>query len=151
MVKCSLPPSPSNRLSLPVPPRIAPFDFRKNAAEGIRVQVSCVLEQVDLPVSITWLKDGQPLSSHHAHGTPTLARLGLEVRMLDKYSSGLVIPRLQAAHAGNYTCQATNAARMATHTAALAVSGNVAPPRAAPPRPAWCSSGRGAAALHRTQ
>lgn len=119
------------------------------------MQVSCVLEQVDLPVSITWLKDGQPLfSSHHAHSTPALARLGLEVRKLDKYSSGLVIPRLQAAHAGNYTCQATNAARMATHTAALAVSGNVAPPMATHPahgRPAWCSSGRGAAKLHRTQ
>lgn len=84
-----------------------------------------MLEEVDLPVSITWLKDGRPLSSmqHHAHAASTY--LGLEVRMLDKYSSGLVIPRLQAAHAGNYTCKATNAARTATHTAALAVSGKV--------------------------
>lgn len=97
--------------------------------------MSCLLEEVDLPVSITWLKDGHPLSSaHHGHATPTLAGLGLEVRMLDKYSSRLVIPRLQAAHAGNYTCQATNAARTATYTAALAVSGNVAPSR--PARPA---------------
>lgn len=98
------------------------------------MQVSCVLEEVDLPVAITWLKDGRPLASPHAHAhalAAVPAYLGLEVRMLDKYSSGLVIPRLQAAHAGNYTCQATNAARTATHTAALAVSGNVPRPRLA--------------------
>lgn len=101
--------------------------------------MSCVLEEVDLPVSITWLKDGRPLSSTHSHHTHAASTyLGLEVRMLDKYSSGLVIPRLQAAHAGNYTCQATNAARTASHTAALAVSGNVHPrPH---PRPAHALS-----------
>lgn len=97
-----------------------------------------MLEEVDLPVSIIWLKDGQELSAthpgRHIHAGASSSHLGLEVRMLDKYSSGLVIPRLQAAHAGNYTCQATNAARTASHTATLAVSGNVHPrPR---PRPA---------------
>ncbi|CAL4061187.1 unnamed protein product, partial [Meganyctiphanes norvegica] len=49
-----------------------------------------------------------------------------EVRKLDEYSSQLLIPRLSAAHQGNYTCVATNAARRATYTAPLTVS---VPPR----------------------
>ncbi|XP_071538790.1 cell adhesion molecule Dscam2-like isoform X2 [Panulirus ornatus] len=111
-----------------VPPRIGPFTFRKNAAAGIRVQVSCSLEQGDLPVTIRWLKDGEALSPDHqgAMDPRLLGRLGVDVRFLDAYSSLLVIPHLTAAHAGNYTCQATNAARSVTYTAPLTVS---VPPR----------------------
>ncbi|XP_042211178.1 Down syndrome cell adhesion molecule-like protein Dscam2 isoform X1 [Homarus americanus] len=114
-----------------VPPRIGPFTFRENAAAGIRVSVSCSLEQGDLPVTIRWLKDGELLTSDpqgalDPHRQGSLARLGLKVRFLDAYSSQLVIPNLSAAHAGNYTCQATNAARTVTYTAPLTVS---VPPR----------------------
>lgn len=156
-----------------MPPRIGPFNFRENAAAGIRVQVTCGLEQGDLPVSISWLKDGEALSPDHQSAMDLrrpglLGRLGVDVRFLDAYSSLLVIPHLTAAHAGNYTCQATNAARSVTYTAPLTVSGNVAPPtsRVAPTRPhphrhppvvplaptAWCRRGSdaAAAALHRS-
>ncbi|KAK7084280.1 hypothetical protein SK128_009907, partial [Halocaridina rubra] len=129
----------TSALFVNVPPRIAPFNFRTNAAAGIRVQMTCSLEQGDLPVTMHWVKDGIPLSVagdiqspvlslHGLHRSGLVADLGLEVRQLDAYSSVLVIPHLTAAHAGNYTCRATNAARSVTHTAPLTVSGNVTHP-----------------------
>lgn len=173
-------PPPSGPLTPPcvsVPPRIGPFSFRSNAAAGIRVQVSCGLEQGDLPVTFRWLKDGTPFTdTRFLDAVDPLRRgpaadLALEVRQLDAYSSILIIPHLSAAHAGNYTCEATNAARSASFTAPLTVSGNVDPPPAvsALPRPfcttdnavalgalpavvavvAWCRRGRDAA-LHRS-
>lgn len=130
-----------------MPPRIGPFSFRSNAAAGIRVQVSCGLEQGDLPVTFRWLKDGTPFTdSRFLDAVDPLRRgpaadLALEVRQLDAYSSILIIPHLSAAHAGNYTCEATNAARSASFTAPLTVSGNVDPPPAvsALPRP-FCTT-----------
>ncbi|KAK8753843.1 hypothetical protein OTU49_017168, partial [Cherax quadricarinatus] len=107
------------------------FTFRENSAAGIRVSVSCSLEQGDLPVTIRWLKDGEVLTADpqgavSPHWPGLQARLDVDVRFLDAYSSLLVIPKLNAAHAGNYTCQATNAARTVSYTAPLTVS---VPPR----------------------
>lgn len=60
-------------------------------------------------------------------GSLTMDQLGIEVRQMDEFSLTLLIPHLSASHAGNYTCEATNAARTATYTAPLNVSGNVSP------------------------
>lgn len=115
---------------LAVPPRVAPFFFRSNSEAGIRIQVSCSVEEGDLPVTITWLKDGVPVSPQ-SNGIDSMVSGGgqrvpvnVDVRQYDEYSSLLVIPHLSQEHSGNYTCQIGNAARVASHTAPLTVSGS---------------------------
>ena len=108
-----------------VPPRVAPFSFRLNAEAGIRIQAACSLEEGDLPVTIAWLKDNHPVRETTDSAVPNTGQRGpsISIRQYDEYSSTLVIPQLAPEHSGNYTCQIRNAARVASHTAPLTVSG----------------------------
>lgn len=99
----------------PVPPIIEPFSFQDGLAEGMRTRTVCGVSRGDAPLSLRWLKDGEPL--------PSL--LGANVTSLDQYSSLLSIPSLSATHSGDYTCVATNPASEVKFTAALQVKGNV--------------------------
>lgn len=103
------------RLVLPVPPRIAPFSFNKDLSEGVRAQVTCVIEKGDPPFTIAWLKDAEPVS--------TSASPGLKVIGIDAHSSTIVVERLTARHTGNYSCVARNAVAEVDFTAELVVSG----------------------------
>lgn len=47
----------------------------------------------------------------------------ISIRSNDEYSSTLIIDRLEFSHRGNYTCTASNAAGMSSHTAELKVNG----------------------------
>ena len=51
----------------------------------------------------------------------------ISIRSNDEYSSTLIIDRLEFSHRGNYTCTASNAAGMSSHTAELKVNGNLLP------------------------
>lgn len=97
-----------------VPPDIAPFVFPA-LAEGSRAQVACNVHRGDLPLNLTWLKDGTSLIS-----SPGI----VDIIRFDLYSSILKISSVNRADSGNYTCVASNPARIVTHTAALSVSGN---------------------------
>lgn len=97
-----------------VPPKVQPFSLRKDLALGERVSVQCTVNGGDLPLMVTWSKDGEA-----AERIP-----GVEVRQLDQYSSILSITRLAAIHTGNYTCTAANDAATVTHTVLLRVNGN---------------------------
>lgn len=101
-------------LIISVPPRIAPFYFNTDLSEGVRAQVSCVVEKGDPPFTITWLKNRQPLSTE-----------GLRIYGLDTHSSTVVADHLTADRAGNYTCQVKNEVATDEHTAQLIVSGKV--------------------------
>lgn len=101
-------------LILPVPPRIAPFYFNKDLSEGVRAQVSCVIEKGDPPFTIMWFKDRHPLPTE-----------GLKVIGWDTHSSTVMVDQLMSRHAGNYTCQVKNEVASDEHTAQLVVSGNV--------------------------
>ncbi|XP_025160716.1 Down syndrome cell adhesion molecule-like protein Dscam2 isoform X1 [Harpegnathos saltator] len=46
-----------------VPPTIAPFSFKKDLSEGLRAQVTCMVEKGDPPFTIVWSKDGEPISA----------------------------------------------------------------------------------------
>ncbi|XP_037792806.1 Down syndrome cell adhesion molecule-like protein Dscam2 [Penaeus monodon] len=96
-----------------VPPTIIPFSFGE-ASQGERVQAICSVRRGDAPVTLTWLKDGVPLSQD----TPS----GLTIRPLDQFSSVLLLANAQAHHSGNYTCQASSAARTAAHSATLVIN-----------------------------
>ena len=103
-------------MALLVPPNIEPFSFQDGLAEGMRTRTVCGVSKGDPPLTLKWLKDGDPLLS-------TL--LGANVSTLDQYSSLLNIPSLSAAHSGDYTCVASNPAAEVKFTASLQVKGKV--------------------------
>ena len=100
---------------LPVPPTIEPFSFQDDLAEGMRTRLICGVSRGDAPISLRWLKDGEPFP----------AVLAANITLLDQYSSLLSILSLTASHTGDYTCVATNSASEARYTANLQVKGNV--------------------------
>uniref|UniRef100_T1J767 Down syndrome cell adhesion molecule n=1 Tax=Strigamia maritima TaxID=126957 RepID=T1J767_STRMM len=101
-------------------PKIVPFSFQDDQLfEGVFARVSCVVYQGDLPITIKWLKDNQPLSTLE----------GVNVRQVDQFSSMLTIEKVQQVHSGNYTCTATNSAASASSTAILVVN---VPPKIVP-------------------
>lgn len=99
-------------LHITVPPEITPFAFPK-LAEGARVQVACTVHQGDLPLNLTWLKNWSPLPSH------------IRITPFDTYSSIVTMNSVKRGDSGNYTCVASNSARVTTHTAHLTISGNL--------------------------
>ncbi|KAG8238283.1 hypothetical protein J437_LFUL018191, partial [Ladona fulva] len=99
-----------------VPPRIAPFSFNKDLSEGVRAQVTCVIEKGDPPFAISWLKDSEPIPSSW----------GLKIIGIDAHSSTIVLERVTSSHTGNFTCLAKNSVAEVSHTAELVVS---VPPR----------------------
>ena len=44
-----------------VPPRLGALSFPENTRFGIRTQVTCFVQEGDLPIEIHWQKDGQRL------------------------------------------------------------------------------------------
>lgn len=102
-------------LYIPVPPIIEPFSFQDGLAEGMRTRTVCGVSRGDAPLTLQWLKDGEPL--------PLL--LGANITFLDQYSSLLSIPSLSASHSGDYTCVANNPAAEIKFTATLQVKGIV--------------------------
>lgn len=103
------------RIFIPVPPTIEPFSFQDGLAEGMRTRTVCGVSRGDPPITLRWLKDGDPLSS----------MLGANVSSLDHYSSLLSISSLSAIHTGDYTCVASNPAAEVKYTATLKVKGTV--------------------------
>lgn len=66
----------------------------------------------DLPIEITWNKDGRPLTHD-----PDVQEQSMQ------FVSNLVFTKLNARHAGYYTCVAKNAAAQTNHTARLIIKG----------------------------
>ncbi|XP_050450848.1 cell adhesion molecule Dscam2-like isoform X3 [Cataglyphis hispanica] len=142
-------------IEVKVPPTIAPFSFKKDLSEGLRAQVTCMVEKGDPPFTIIWSKDGEPISTpgtaaavavvndprHHSQTPP-----GLRVTNIDGHSSAIVIERVTAAHTGNYTCLARNSVAEVLWTAELIVR---VPPRwVVEPQDARASEGMPRLSLH---
>ncbi|XP_066995296.2 cell adhesion molecule Dscam2 [Anabrus simplex] len=101
-------------LNVIVPPKIAPFAFQTDLHLGDRAGVQCFITKGDLPLSISWRKDGQNIESD------------VGVRQLGEHISSLSIESLRPHHAGTYTCFAANSAAEASHSSKLLVN---VPPR----------------------
>ncbi|XP_031774447.1 Down syndrome cell adhesion molecule-like protein Dscam2 [Apis florea] len=123
-------------IEVKVPPTIAPFSFNKDLSEGVRAQVTCMVEKGDPPFTIAWSKDGEaiagpsPAAGFGNTGITgprhTQTPAGLRVTNIDAHSSTIVIERVSAAHSGNYTCMARNSVAEVLWTAELIVR---VPPR----------------------
>jgi hypothetical protein len=100
-------------LSQSVLPYIIPFSFDGEANSGDNAQLTCHVSKGDRPLHLSWSFHGRELSSH----------MGLTTTKIGDSISVLVIASVAAAHSGNYTCTARNAAGVANHTATLQVNG----------------------------
>ncbi|XP_065117105.1 Down syndrome cell adhesion molecule a isoform X1 [Paramisgurnus dabryanus] len=99
----------SVHITVKVPPFIQPFEFPRYSI-GHRVFVPCVVRSGDLPISITWEKDGKPIN----------ASLGVTIDNID-FTSSLRISNLQRIHNGTYTCIAQNDAAIVKYQSQLIV------------------------------
>lgn len=97
-------------------PTITPFAFNQNVQENQRSSVLCTISSGDLPVTISWLKDGQLLS-------PSLLQAKKIIIKPDLDQSTLKFNAVRLDHAGNYTCVAKNKAGVQAHSAQLVVHG----------------------------
>lgn len=105
----------SSDLSSPptVPPLIQPFEFPP-ASIGQLLYIPCVVSSGDMPIRITWRKDGQVIIS------------GSGVTIESKeFMSSLQISSVSLKHNGNYTCIATNDAATVSRERQLIVRGEL--------------------------
>lgn len=77
------------------------------------MQVTCLVSEGDLPITIDWSSNGKILKDSPEVST---GKLG-------KRSSFLTIESVSYANAGNYSCNARNAAGISVYTAELQVNG----------------------------
>jgi hypothetical protein len=97
-----------------VPPKISPFTADRDLHLGERTTLTCSVTRGDLPLSITWLKDGRSMGPSER----------VTVTNMDQYNSILMIESLSPDHNGNYSCVARNVAAEVSHTQRLVVHGN---------------------------
>ena len=125
-----------------MPPLIQPFEFPP-ASIGQLLYIPCVVSSGDMPIRITWRKDGQVIIS------------GSGVTIESKeFMSSLQISSVSLKHNGNYTCIASNAAATVSRERQLIVRGEwnrpaplgeqgpssaVAGNSTLAPVPSWCS------------
>lgn len=76
--------------------------------------MTCSVVKGDLPLTITWRKDGRSIDPSQR----------MSVTQVDQYNSILVIENLSAEHTGNYSCVVRNLAAEVDSTQALLVNGN---------------------------
>uniref|UniRef100_T1JCP4 Down syndrome cell adhesion molecule-like protein Dscam2 n=1 Tax=Strigamia maritima TaxID=126957 RepID=T1JCP4_STRMM len=90
----------TRRVYVTVPPVIDSISFpaRHGLQVGSRTRLQCVVTEGDLPITITWLKDGRPLTRG----------LGVSIRKDDDFSSVVTFSSITIDHHGNYTCIASN-------------------------------------------
>lgn len=100
-----------------VMPHIIPFDVEEEVNTGDSVQLNCHVSKGDKPLKITWNFHGEELSSH----------MGITTTKIGDRSSILTIVSVMAAHSGNYTCTAQNAAGTVSYTAMVHVNGTNMP------------------------
>ncbi|XP_048471430.1 Down syndrome cell adhesion molecule-like protein 1 homolog [Rhincodon typus] len=83
-------------VTVKVPPLIQPFEFPP-ASIGQLLYIPCVVSSGDMPIRITWRKDGQVI----------LSGSGVTIETKE-FMSSLQISSISLKHNGNYTCIASN-------------------------------------------
>lgn len=116
MVSKRIPITVSTFPFFPVKPQILPFDFGDVPINsGEMTSATCSVSKGDLPLNITWIFNKQPIN-----------RIGgVTISLVNHRLSALSIESVQAEHAGNYTCIATNRAGTTSYSANLNVNGTL--------------------------
>lgn len=82
---------------------------------GDRASLTCSVVKGDVPLTISWRKDGRAIELSSQH---------MSVKSVDQYNSILVIENLIADHTGNYSCCVRNLAAEVESAQSLLVNGN---------------------------
>ncbi|KAJ8918532.1 hypothetical protein NQ315_013036, partial [Exocentrus adspersus] len=98
-------------LHVNVLPHITPFSFEGEVNRGDSVQITCYINKGDVPVSISWMLNGETVTKY----------AGINVGLFGKKSSVLSIDSIDQHHAGNYTCIASNVAGISSYSSQLIV------------------------------
>lgn len=107
---------PSTCLS--VPPQIVAFDFGEDPINSGEVaSVLCTVNKGDFPLTIKWSLNGRGIENVR----------GINIFQTNKRNSQLSIDYIQAEHAGNFVCTATNDAGSTFHETTLRVNGTFFP------------------------
>ncbi|XP_058457694.1 cell adhesion molecule Dscam2 isoform X15 [Malaya genurostris] len=107
----------SGEVTVIVPPKLNPFHSSILSLNvGDRASITCSVIKGDVPLTITWRKDGRPIDPSQR----------MSVTQVDQYNSILVIENLSADHTGNYSCVVRNTASETEGSQALLVN---VPPR----------------------
>lgn len=97
-----------------MPPQISAFEFDDGVNKGDAISTSCNVNKGDLPLTIEWKLNNQPISETE----------GVIVNLVGKRGSYLSIDSVDAVHAGTYTCHAENKAGYDMYSTTLNVNGN---------------------------
>ena len=103
----------TNSLRISVPPRVGALSFPDGTRAGMRTQVTCFVQEGDLPIEIYWEKNGLKLEPS----------ANIRITNVDDHTTILVIDSAYSQHSGNYTCVARNAAKTVSSSALLSVHG----------------------------
>ncbi|XP_017879720.1 Down syndrome cell adhesion molecule-like protein Dscam2 isoform X5 [Ceratina calcarata] len=106
----------SGDVAVIVPPKISPFTEDRDVNVGERITLTCSVTRGDLPLTISWLKNGRSMGPSER----------VTVTNMDQYNSILMIESLSPDHNGNYSCVARNLAAEVSRTQRLVVH---VPPR----------------------
>lgn len=98
-----------------VPPKVSPFYAEDTLHVGDRASLTCSVTKGDLPLTISWSKDGRSIDTHQL--------VSMSVSQVDQYTSILLIESLMPEHNGNYSCVVRNLAAEVSHTHQLVVNG----------------------------
>lgn len=98
-----------------VPPKISPFYVENSLHVGDRTSLTCSVTKGDLPLTISWRKDGRTIDPSH-----------ISITQVDQFTSILLIESLSPDHNGNYSCVVRNLAAEVSHTQQIVVNGNLA-------------------------
>uniref|UniRef100_A0A182WFX7 Down syndrome cell adhesion molecule n=1 Tax=Anopheles minimus TaxID=112268 RepID=A0A182WFX7_9DIPT len=102
-----------------IPPKIFPFSFGDDPMnEGDSGSVQCNVPSGDLPIGIKWYFNGAVIEDV----ATTITNIGKRAKVL-------TIDSVEARHAGNYTCEASNLADVVHFSASLVVN---VPPKIVP-------------------
>lgn len=98
-----------------VAPQVGTFSFGDEPLNaGETASLTCIVAKGDFPLEISWMFNGQPVNSD-SHD--------LTVSETGKRTKQLTIDSVNAKHAGEYTCVASNVAGSSTRSAVLIVNG----------------------------
>nr|AWV54575.1 mDscam12 [Tetranychus urticae] len=97
-------------INVVVSPIVQPFSFPVDLVSGRRAGVACIVSAGDLPIRITWLKDGAVIPESLMPMVDT-----------KDFTSFLTFDKVSRSHRGNYTCLAENPASTSNYTAPLIV------------------------------
>lgn len=99
-------------------PKVVPFSAPSNLQQGDRTTLTCTVARGDSPLSLMWMKDGEPL---HNGG---FSSSSIKVINFDEFNSMLTIESLGSEHIGNYSCRASNEAGQSAVATLINVHGN---------------------------